>query len=344
MVSQAPPFWWKKADWRAWALLPASLIYGAVAGRRMARAVRAAVDAPVVCIGNFTVGGAGKTPTAIAIARAARARGLTPGFLSRGYSGSLDVATVVDPLHHDAAAVGDEPLLLAKEALTVISRRRLKGAKKLVEAGANLIIMDDGFQSASIAIDFALVVIDARRGIGNGHIVPGGPVRAPLHEQMRHVSALLKVGSGHAADGPVRQAARAGKPVYLANVEPVDSGQLAGRKLLAFAGIADPDKFYRTVEAMGGEIVARRNFPDHYHFASNEIDALLNDADRQGLDLVTTTKDAVRLSDRYDRSKELAERVRVVEIDMAFNDPRTPHHIIDAAIAAFRARRLKAKV
>jgi len=150
MVSEAPPFWWTRPDWRAYALWPVSRLYGLVAGRRMRKARRADVPVPVICVGNFTVGGAGKTPTAIAIARAAKARGLKPGFLSRGYGGTLDVTTVVDPHHHRARAVGDEPLLLAREALTVISRKRAKGAMKLVEEGADLIIMDDGFQSGSL--------------------------------------------------------------------------------------------------------------------------------------------------------------------------------------------------
>ena len=129
MVSEAPPFWWTKADWRAYALWPFSWVYGRIAGMRMDRARRATSAVPLICIGNFTVGGAGKTPTAIAIARAARARGLKPAFLSRGYGGSLDVTTVVDPEHHRARDVGDEPLLLAREALTVICRRRVDGAR-----------------------------------------------------------------------------------------------------------------------------------------------------------------------------------------------------------------------
>src|SRR3954471_24623663 len=125
MVSEAPPFWWMKADWRAWALSPFSFVYGRIAGRRMARGKRAQVPLPVICVGNFTVGGAGKTPTAIALAKAAKQKGLRPGFLTRGYGGSLDVTTLVDPHHHRAEAVGDEALLLASEAPTVISRKRV---------------------------------------------------------------------------------------------------------------------------------------------------------------------------------------------------------------------------
>ncbi|WP_117191042.1 tetraacyldisaccharide 4'-kinase [Rhizobium terrae] len=341
MVSEAPPFWWTKADWRAWGLSPFSFLYGEIAGRRMARSHRASVPVPVICVGNFTVGGAGKTPTAIALARAAKEKGLKPGFLSRGYGGSIDVTTVVDPAHHRAEAVGDEALLLCRETLTVISRARVDGARKLVEEGVDVIIMDDGFQSARLTLDFALVVIDTVRGIGNGHLVPGGPVRAPLAEQMRQLSAILKVGSGTAADTLVRQAARAGKQVYVATLKPRPNTAVAGRALLAFAGIADPEKFYRTVKQVGGLIIGKRAFPDHHYFTEDEIADLLDDAARESLTLVTTAKDAVRLTGHHGRMEELAEAVRVVEVDMAFDDPQAPGKIIDTAIANFRERRIK---
>ena len=343
MVSEAPPFWWTKADWRAWALSPFSFIYGRIAGRRMARARRAGVPIPVICVGNFTVGGAGKTPTALALARAAKEKGLKPGFLSRGYGGSIDVTTVVDPAHHRAEAVGDEALLLAREALTVISRGRVDGALKLAEQGADLIIMDDGFQSARLVLDFALVVVDTVRGIGNGHLVPGGPVRAPIPEQMRQLSAILKVGSGDAADRLVRQAARAGKQVYVATLKPRENREIAGKPLLAFAGIADPQKFYRTVRELGGEIRRERAFPDHHYFSEDEIAGLLDDAAKEKLTLVTTAKDAVRLAGHHGRMEELADKAKVVEVDMAFDDPLAPSKIIDTAIANFRARRIREK-
>lgn len=341
MVTEAPPFWWTKADWRAWALSPFSFLYGRIAGRRMARARRASVRVPVLCVGNFTVGGAGKTPTAIALARAVKEKGLKPGFLSRGYGGSLDVTTVVDPAHHRAEAVGDEALLLCREALTVISRARVDGARKLVEEGVDLIIMDDGFQSARLTIDFALVVIDTVRGIGNGHLVPGGPVRAPIAEQMRQLSAILKVGNGEAADKLVRQAARAGKQVYVATLKPREIREIAGKALLAFAGIADPGKFYRTVNQLGGRIVVERAFPDHHYFSEDEIADLLDDAAKENLTLVTTAKDAVRLAGHHGRAEELARKAKVVEVDMAFDDPQAPGKIIDVAIANFRQRRLR---
>ncbi|MEZ2129405.1 MULTISPECIES: tetraacyldisaccharide 4'-kinase [unclassified Sinorhizobium] len=343
MISEAPPFWWTKPDWRAWVLSPISFLYGRVAGHRMAHAKRTSVPVPVICVGNFTVGGAGKTPTALTLARAARAKGLKPGFLSRGYGGSLDTTTVVDPTHHHAAAVGDEPLLLAREALTVISRKRAEGAKRLVAEGANLIIMDDGFQSARLAIDYALVVIDTMRGVGNGHLVPGGPIRAPLRQQLRHASGLLKVGHGNAADRIVRMAARAGIPFFAASLKPQGQEDLEGKNVLAFAGIADPDKFFRTVDFLGANIIARRPFGDHQHLTDDEIEEILTVADRHGLEIVTTAKDFVRLSGHHGRAAELAARCRVIEVEMTFDDRLATGLIIERAINACRERRLKEK-
>ncbi|WP_337266226.1 tetraacyldisaccharide 4'-kinase [Oryzifoliimicrobium ureilyticus] len=342
MVSEAPPFWWEKADWRARVLFPFAAIYGYVAGRRMLRAQPPAVGVPVICIGNFTVGGAGKTPTAIAMARVAIANGFKPGFLSRGYGGSIDVTTVVDPHHHRATAVGDEPLLLAREATTVIARRRIDGARRLVAEGVDLIIMDDGFQSARLTIDYALLVIDAGRGLGNGHIVPAGPVRAPLGQQLARTDGILKVGDGNAADRVVRTAARAAKPFFEAKVEVSRGGNLVGKRVLAFAGIADPSKFFRTVEASGAEIVQKRAFGDHEHLRDDEISELLTEARQDGLLIVTTAKDFVRLSGHHGKSAELAAACHVVEIDMVFDDPEAPMRIIETAVSRFRQRRLQA--
>jgi tetraacyldisaccharide 4'-kinase len=341
MVSEAPPFWWEKPDWRARALTPVSALYGAIAGRRMRNAKRASATIPVICVGNFTVGGAGKTPTSIALARAAKQMGHTPGFLSRGYGGSLDATTLVDRERHRADAVGDEALLLAAEAMTVISRRRVDGARKLAEEGADLIIMDDGFQSARLTLDFALVVIDTRRGIGNGHLVPGGPVRAPIKEQMRQLSAILKVGNGEAADALVRQAARAGKPIHVASIEPRPDESLAGKNVLAYAGIADPEKFYRTVRAVGGLVAKTRSFPDHHYFTEDEITGLLDEAKLEWLVLATTAKDAARLVGHPGPAAELLQKSKIVEIDMVFDDPHAPITIIETAFRNFRDRRLR---
>ena len=213
MVSEAPPFWWQAPGIQSSLLSPFAWLYGRVARRILDHRVRKQVPVPVICVGNFTVGGSGKTPTALALAEAAIARSLTPGFLSRGYGGGVRDATIVDPSMDTARLVGDEPMLLAAKALTVVSANRVAGAELLVREGADLIIMDDGFQSARLVFDQALLVVDARRGIGNGRVFPAGPVRAPVIDQVRHADALIVVGEGEGADPMIRLAARAAKPI-----------------------------------------------------------------------------------------------------------------------------------
>ncbi|MBL8582010.1 MAG: tetraacyldisaccharide 4'-kinase, partial [Rhizobiaceae bacterium] len=214
MVGESPTFWWEPPDWRAYALSPASAVYGRIAAARMRNAPRVALPVPVLCVGNFTVGGSGKTPVTAAMARAAHAAGLRPGILSRGHGGSARTPHLVDPEHDLARHVGDEPLLLARDALVAISADRAAAGKLLVENGCDFLVMDDGFQSARVAIDYALIVVGSGQGVGNGHVIPGGPLRAPVAAQLPFADALLKLGDGTAADGIVRKAARAGKALY----------------------------------------------------------------------------------------------------------------------------------
>jgi tetraacyldisaccharide 4'-kinase len=340
VVSEAPPFWWKKADWRAGLLSPFSVAYAALARRNLLNASREKVAAPVLCVGNLTVGGAGKTPVAIALAVEARETGLKPGFLSRGHGGSHSAPHLVDLAHDRARHVGDEPLLLARHAPVVVTRNRAAGARLLIEKGCDFLILDDGFQSARIHFDYALIVVDARRGIGNGHIIPGGPLRARLVDQMPYADAVLTVGEGSGADHVVRMAARAGKPVFSARQRPLAGSGIAGRRVLAFAGIGDPVKFFRTVEDAGGEIALKRAFPDHHFYAPDELADLVGTAEKRGLELATTAKDAARIFDGTAATKDFLENLHVVEIDMVFDPDTIPRQIIGATLEAWRERRL----
>lgn len=342
MVSEAPPFWWRKADWRAWALWPFSAAYGAVARRRLVHAAREKVDAPVLCVGNLTVGGSGKTPVAITLAREARAMGLSPGILSRGHGGTVSGHPhLVDPGHDVARHVGDEPLLLARAASVAVAVDRAAGARLLIGNGCDFLIMDDGFQSARIHIDYALIVVDARRGIGNGHTIPGGPMRAALVDQMRHADAVLKIGEGDAAEQVVRQAARAGRPFFEAHLRADPPSGIAGRRCLAFAGIGDPGRFFDTVVAAGGELAVTRSFGDHHAYSDFDAQDLLATADAQGLELVTTAKDAVRLDHGGGALAALRDRVKVIEVEAVFEVERTPRMLIESTLEAWRRRRLE---
>ncbi len=338
MVSEAPPFWWDQPHWRAWLMYPASRIYGSVARARLEKAPRVPVERPVLCVGNFTVGGAGKTPTALALADAAIKCRLKPGFLSRGYGASLTATTVVDPSKHNAHDVGDEPVLLARKALTVIAPNRLEGARRLAESGADIIIMDDGFQSAAIRFDYALLVVDSHRGLGNGHIIPGGPVRAPLVDQMRHATALLVIGDGAAADPVIRAAGRAAKPVFQARFFVPEARRFKDRSVLAFAAIGNPVKFFDTLSATGANIVARRSFADHHFFAEDEIADLLDIAARDSLSIITTSKDMARLQSARGRAKEIVEKAEVLDVELRFDPSDTPRVIIERTLEAFKKR------
>ena len=305
----------------------------------MKSAKREKIDAPVLCVGNFTVGGTGKTPIAIALAKQAKRMHLVPGFLSRGHGGSFAEPHVVDPHHDSAKHVGDEPLLLAEHALVAVSANRAAGARLLIERGCNFLIMDDGFQSARIHIDYALIVVDSRFGLGNGHVIPGGPMRARLIDQLRFADAVLKMGEGDKADGVVRQAARAGKPVFAAVARPRGKKTFAGRRFLAFAGIGHPEKFFDTVAKAGGTVVLAHPFADHHFYLPDELEDLAAAAEAGELELVTTTKDAARLRHGA-ASPEFLERLNVLEIDAVFDIEHSAERIVDETLEAWRRRKI----
>jgi tetraacyldisaccharide 4'-kinase len=343
MASEAPPFWWEKPDWRAMLLSPVSAIYGKVASRRMDNAQPDLIDLPVLCVGNLTVGGGGKTPTSVAIANAAKKMKLKPGVVSRGYGGLNSGARIVDASHDLAKHVGDEPLLIAQHAPIAVSANRLAGAKLLQEQGVNFIILDDGFQSMRLKSDFNLVVVDARRGVGNGHVIPGGPLRAPVVPQLRHADAVLRIGDGDAADQIVRQAAKAGKTIYVAKTAPIRKMQLTGKRVLAFAGIADPDKFYETLTKSGAFISLARNWPDHHFFADDELEELYQTAAAGDLVLVTTEKDAMRLERGSAVARKVLDAALVFRIEIVFDQTDAPQRIIEATMENFRRRQLGQK-
>jgi tetraacyldisaccharide 4'-kinase len=315
-----PPFWWWPDGGIAAAMLaPLAAVYGAVAARRLAqRGARAGV--PVVCVGNPTVGGAGKTPTALAVARMLQADGETPVFLSRGYGGRLVGPVEVDPARHRAADVGDEPLLLARAAPTIVARDRVAGARAARAAGASVIVMDDGFQNPSVEKDFSILVIDAKRGIGNGRIIPAGPLRAPLDGQLDRAQALVVVGAGDS--GTVgNEARKRALPVFGARLAPDPSviGLLGKSRVLAFAGIGDPEKFFTTLREAGIAVAATRSFADHHRYARAEVQALCEEAARSGLALVTTEKDLVRMQGGGEAAP-LAACARALPVTLSFND------------------------
>jgi tetraacyldisaccharide 4'-kinase len=314
-----PAFWWRKPGLAAGLLAPLGMLYGAVASSRLAqRGARAAV--PVVCIGNPTIGGAGKTPLALTLAGLLEASGEAPFLLSRGYGGRLMGPLRVDPARHHAAEVGDEPLLLARVAPTVVARDRVAGAQAAVAAGASVIVMDDGFQNPALQKDFSVLVVDGRRSIGNGRVVPAGPLRAPLAAQLARADALVMVGTSD--EGVTAAARERGVPVFQASLTPAAAvaATLAGARVLAFAGIGDPDKFFATLTGAGIAVAAAVSFPDHHRYTAQDARMLCQQADREVLIPVTTEKDLARMLGDA-KLAALAQRARALPVALTLADP-----------------------
>ena len=276
---------------------------------------------PVICIGNFTAGGGGKTPTAIAVAKVLKEAGERPCFLTRGYGGKTQ-GPVLAAKGQSAAEVGDETLLLAVHAPVVVAADRAAGAKLIEGTDATVIVMDDGFQNPQIAKDFSLIVVDAATGLGNGLVMPAGPLRAPLDKQTPRADALLLIGEGGKTAPLAKSFEAANKPVLKARMTPRGDARWLGiLPVIGFAGIANPKKFYATLSQSGARLTGTRSFPDHHPYTERQAERLLRWAREWNAMLVTTEKDWVRLPD--DDGTELSElkfRSRPLLIDIEFAD------------------------
>jgi len=292
---RAPAFWWRPGTGTL--LAPLGAIYGAVAAQRM-ETPGASAGIPVICVGNVTVGGAGKTPTALAVAHLLLQVRERPFFLSRGYGGRLSGPVRVDPSFHRATDVGDEPLLLARLAPTIVARDRVAGARAARTVGASIIVMDDGFQNPSLKKQLSIIAVDGTRSIGNGRVIPAGPLRAPLDVQIKQARAIILVGGADGAAGIEDLARRYNVAVLHGRLEPnrASLAALSGRKVLAFAGIGNPDKFFATLAEAGVTVAERESFRDHHRYTAAEAETLMRRADTAGLVLMTTEKDHVRLA------------------------------------------------
>ena len=311
-----PAFWWRDGSLAATLLAPFAAGYGAIAARRMDQpGTRAAV--PVICVGNFTLGGAGKTPTVLMLSKMLQEAGEKPCCLSRGYGGSDAGPRRVNAQTDTAEQVGDEPLLLAHAAPTIVSRDRVAGARAATDA--SVIVMDDGLQNGALVKDFTIAVIDGRRGIGNGKIFPAGPLRAPLEAQMARTDALLVIGDNLSAKSIM--AAAGGRPVFYGRLAPDAAAltALKSRNVFAFAGIGDPEKFFDTLTQAGIAVTQRKAFADHHRFTGEEAAELEMQAEQEGLTLVTTEKDHARMSGDPVLAA-LAERTQVLPVTLVVDE------------------------
>lgn len=324
------PSWWygSTGDWRARALQPVANLYGWVAVQRFALARPYRADLPIICVGNFTAGGTGKTPMSLLLAELLTELGERPAFLSRGYAGRLAGPIWVDRSIHNAADVGDEPLLLAAAAPTMVSRDRVAGARAIASRtpSVSVIIMDDGLQNPALEKDLRLAIVDGVRGVGNGRLIPAGPLRAPLPFQFAMTDAIIvnSPGDDGDKDPPCETSVLASLrrdfrgPVLTAEAQASgDTSWLAGARVIAFAGIANPQRFFRLVQSLGAEVVNSLEYRDHHRFTDAEAESLLERAAAAGAQLVTTEKDWVRLSGEGAITR-LRETARTLPIRLRF--------------------------
>jgi len=319
------PSWWYQPEpgFLSRILAPAAWVYGGLAARRMAQRPRHTADLPVICIGNFTAGGTGKTPLALWIAGQLAAQNLTPVFLTRGYGSAVRAPTLVDPERHGAADVGDEALLLARAGRVMVSPDRVAGLQALTQShvSADLILMDDGLQNPALAKDLSIAVVDGARVFGNGGVIPSGPLRAALPVQLAKTDIVIINGRREDRDRVSAQVARwFSGPVLSAGQEPYgDTSWLRGQRVLAYAGIGNPERFFRMLQHVGATVVGERRFADHHAFSDRDAAQLMAEAGNYGAMLVTTEKDFVRLG-RTGRQADLKRASRPLPIVLSVRD------------------------
>ena len=287
---QAPKFWYQKAALAAWALSPLGWIYGCTTAARVKkRGLHAQV--PVICVGNLNIGGTGKTPFVSDLAQ----RLLGAQIVSRGYGGRVTGPVLVDLTRHTAADVGDEPLLLAAFAPTWVAKNRAAAVEAAQASGARVILMDDGFQNATVSKDLSILVVDAKRGFGNGFCLPAGPLREPISAGLKRADLLVLIGTP--LDGATfLQRYEITIPYVQANLQPLATGMTwQGARVMAFAGIGHPENFFTSLRDVGANIIDSQALDDHQPLTESLMVRLSARAKAASAQLVTTEKDAVRL-------------------------------------------------
>lgn len=303
------PKYWQSNSVVSRLLQPVGSVYGLLTRLRLRLIKPQKVEVPVICIGNITAGGTGKTPVSISIAKLLGGELYHPYFVTRGYGGKLQ-NIIVNNKKHTAAEVGDEPLLLTQQTPVVVNADRFAGAELALKEGADVIIMDDGFQNPSLFKDLSFLVFDGTYGIGNGRIIPAGPLRETFADGIKRADAVIILGKDKH-----NLAQRSGLPVFFGHTEAVQTACVENLNVLAFAGIGHPQKFYHTLSQQGFNILETVDFPDHHFYTHKELDALLEKAQKLQAEIYTTSKDYVKIPNSYKKD------IKVLEIAVVWDNP-----------------------
>jgi tetraacyldisaccharide 4'-kinase len=322
---RAPDFWHKRdalSRILGVSLSPLGALHGLSVAMKTKQKPLYRPRARVICVGNLTAGGTGKTPIARAIVTMLNARGCKTVFLTRGYGGQSKGPLLADKTHHTARDIGDEALLLAATAPTIVARDRAAGARLADDQHADVIVMDDGFQNFAIAKDLSFMVMDGDAGFGNGRMIPAGPLREPVAQGLARADALIVMGDGTAS------LPRFSGPALRTRLIPNAPDTLRGKSVFAFAGIGRPEKFFATLRAMGAKIVGTQGFADHHFYSALELSGLRAAAKAGEALLVTTEKDWVRVPE--------TERHNIIGVPVhaRFDDASLLDSLLDRLVGA----------
>lgn len=318
------PNFWKKKSFLSYILLPVAWLYLRISRLKMRSVHSYKLSKPVICVGNLVMGGAGKTPTVIALVAMLKKMGHTPHILSRGYGAIVKGIKKVDPERHHYLEVGDEPLMLSQFAPTWVCPNRIQAGKEAIKNGATVLIMDDGFQNKALEKDLNLLVVDSIQGFGNQEVFPAGPLREPVKSGLNRADAVFFIGGGKSIEKKATSLGveNAFKASFINLTEPVQKGE----RVLAFSGIGYPEKFQLTLKRAGYKLVEFAAFADHYPYTIIDMERLLKAAEIKKAQLMTTSKDFIRIPTPY------KENVKVFKINLQFEAPDQVEELLERVV------------